>query len=100
MFALTSSSFRFLLSPRHVRGIALENLALRQQLGGNEETVPATEAAKGGSLVLGLAITNLAPLEKALLVCPTGDGRRLASARFPPFSGPGFPGESDPGVQE
>jgi len=36
--------------------------------GGNEETVPATEAAKGGSLVLGLAITNLAPLEKALLV--------------------------------
>jgi hypothetical protein len=32
MFALTSSLFRLLLSPRHVQGIALENLALRQQL--------------------------------------------------------------------
>src|SRR2546426_3369399 len=53
--------------------------------GGNEETVPATEAAKGRSLVLGLAITNLAQLAESLAGCPTRDGCGLASARFPPL---------------
>ena len=58
--------------------------------------MPATEAAKGRSLVLGLAITNLAQLATSLAGCPTGDSSGKVSA----FSGPGFPGESDPGVQE
>ena len=85
MFALTSSLFRLLLSPRYVRAIALENLALRQQLAVMKRQCPRPRLRKADPLVLGLAIRNLAPLAKSLAGCPTGDGGRLASARIAPF---------------
>ena len=50
MFALTSSLFRLLLSPRHVREVALENLALRQQLAVMKRQYPRPRLRKADRL--------------------------------------------------
>src|SRR5256712_13363346 len=50
MFARTSSLFRLLLSPRHVREVALENLALRQQLAVMKRQYPRPRLRKADRL--------------------------------------------------
>ncbi len=59
MFPLVPSLLHVLLPLRDVREIALENLALRRQFGGDEKTISATTAAKDGPGILGLVIQGL-----------------------------------------
>jgi len=68
---------------RERRDLALENLALRQQLGvlKRRKRVPQTE--EGRPIVLGRAFPNLGPLAIGLAPGERGYGRRLAAKGLP-----------------
>ncbi len=59
MFRFAPSLLHLLLLPWDALEIALENLALRRQFGGDEKTISATTAAKDGPVNLGLVIQGL-----------------------------------------
>ena len=63
----------------------MENLALRQQLGGPAPISAPAAAAAVGPPVLGLAVPMVDWMEGSLDDCHTGHGRRLASPRLPPL---------------
>jgi len=58
MFVLLGSLLRLLVAPPNLRDIALENLALRQQLAVFKRKCSAS-AARDGSLLLGVAVQEL-----------------------------------------
>jgi hypothetical protein len=68
-----------LVSPRSVREIALESLALRQQLAVFKRQCPRPAAAKHGSFVLGVAVQDLEGLAQSPSDRKARDGGVLGS---------------------
>lgn len=81
MFAVLGSLIRLLVSPGSVREIALENLALRQQLVVFKTGLSPTSAAKDGSIVLAMALQDFEELASSpakTTVLPELEGNRIA----------------------
>src|SRR5215831_19045778 len=68
MFSLLCSLIRLLARPSQVREIALENLALRQQLAVMKRQCPRPRLRATGPLVLGLALMTWPNWRKVLLL--------------------------------
>jgi hypothetical protein len=85
MFRLLFSIFRLLVFPARLKELALENLALRQQLTVMKRQCPRPRLRTLDRWFLGLPLANLAELAKASAFGETGDRDRLASARISPL---------------